>query len=952
MRNSKIDRLWLLAPWVLLLGLGWYAVRGQPVTAQSGAESTPVAASEAEIELDWSEPVKLSRSGAIGNLRLFTDSAGVIHVLWRDTIISERLGYAFSTDDGVTWSEPAEINWPFNKNLPSFAVDEFDTVHAFWVEPDQELVYSRVFLDGFADPLQWGLPRRLAESALDVALVQQGQDNLHIAYVRPVDSEEFPAGIYYRYSLDGGVTWSVGETLFESQYYRSADRAQANIQLADATLVERAFVSSTVVITSTPVLTTTELVTTSEVLLIGWDNPALDEVLLRRSEDNGQTWLETQRLDGRDAGDLLEAVGPSDLKLVSHGAEVHALWRAGHGDSDCALLHRWSADTGRTWTEPVIVAPDATSCPEVIDVELNDDGSLWLVSRIEPDVTLLRWELAAGWSAPQIQSTLTQFIHPETFRLVDVDCHAFVQTAPNAFLAAACNRVNGDAWIMQQTFDPAQFYLTETPETRIWASPATLETAVNGRTRIAAPALVADTLGTVHAFWIQARETDLTRESEIRYARWDGEVWSEPLTILDAARNSALSLSATADDEGRIYLSWATVNGEIFATVADSVLVATESGWSEPTLVSQGDPAADPDILWHSGRLYLTFAVPLNEQRGVYVATSSNGRTWQPALQAYDGTAGSALRIGRPRLASAGDGELHVAWLEYGPNDRSLRSAYSASSDGGQTWNAAEALGDGASIWVDLAATGTTDLHRLWQEHSRDGITLWHQASADGGQSWARPVRIGDPTTRVRPVAIARANQGALYVLQATLSEAGTAELLQWQYESGFWLSSQTVPISDTTNVGVAALHTIVDPADEFIALYVTDAFRNGLPQLEQRLFSTVRTVPPIEQHAAAGEGAADALEGDAEAAPTPAPEASDAAAAAGSAETADGTQDAVDEPLEQPSPIPTLEFAREVTGSASSNRSSLALVGLIVGGAVTTLIAMLVIGILARRRR
>lgn len=947
----------LLALWLMLLPLRPAAAQEETATATPApqeegapAEGAPEnggedAAESAEPPLtfppdNWSAPGKLSRSGAVAAVRIFRDNDGLLHAIWRDTAIERELGYAVSADDGFSWSEPLETNWPFNRTLPSFAIDANDIVHALWIEPTGELYYSQVRIADFANPTLWSFKRRLAESALTFSTVLDDDGGIHLTYVRSLSSSTFPSGVYYRQSLNGGFGWTESQLIFESLYFRSAAREDVNVAIDTTTLVETGLVAATIVVDNQSVVTTTQVITETEVVLIGWDNRPQDEILLRRSEDNGTNWGDTQVVDDRQPEDALDALGPSAFQVAASGNDVHIFWRAGHLDLACSLYHQWSPDAGRSWNTREIVYGDAPECPTVRQIETNSDGSLWLLSRAARDFYLQRWEADSGWSPPQQQEAITRFINPETFRLVELGCQTLVQADPGNFVAVTCNENVGDVWVFRRQFDPFLFY--PIPVDEIWSVPVPVTEQLPEAARFADPQMVADADGIVHAFWIEAEDTALSAESTLLYARWDGVAWSEPLPILgNVTRDRAVSVSAAADNAGRVYLAWATRAGRIQTSVAEAPLIATDAGWSEPVDVPAPGAAAAPDMVWRNGRLFLTYVVPVNEERGVYVVQSPEGLRWLPPVSVFDAVAAEVAAVGRPRLAVTPDNTVHIIWQDFAIAGQARNLLYSASPDGGENWLDAVDISENQVFWGEVVTTGST-LHVLWQERNLDGVTLWHQESADNGVTWGRANRIGSPAAAVRPVAVTRANQGALLLLKTTVNADGLAQLQQWEFDDGFWLDSQTINVSGDAAVQPVAVAALVAPDNAFLALYVTDVFGGPIPRLTQTLYHTSRVLPLVARS-----------EGDTSAVTTSpvSPAATPEPPVAGGDVVSETVADSA-ESGPQPTPIPTLTFNTQVEETASTSRTSTAITGLLIGGGVTTVIAFIVVTALVRRRR
>ena len=155
---------------------------------------------------DWAKPINLSNSGGTSNPSIVIDANGTIHVIWQDAY----KGTMYTGINGNVWNIPEAIILPFSPPIsaqqpggqaaqgpvPTFRVDNSGNIHAFWTDEQDRLFSSYVPSLNFSNPGSWSTPAQLAESAVDFDVVVDSQGQLHLAYVRALDSTEFPAGIY------------------------------------------------------------------------------------------------------------------------------------------------------------------------------------------------------------------------------------------------------------------------------------------------------------------------------------------------------------------------------------------------------------------------------------------------------------------------------------------------------------------------------------------------------------------------------------------------------------------------------------------------------------------------------------------------------------------------------------------------------------------------------------
>ncbi len=180
-------------------------------------------------------------SGSTINPVIVVDTSGITYVIWEDTIA----GSVYTKKEGDQWSAPTISDFPFESDTPSggstpgdagaagtipggpipkLVADPAGFIHAFWIDEDGILLSSRVASDGFGEGTSWSTAQSVAESAVNFDVTVDNQGNLNLAYVRPLESEDFPAGVYYRKSIDNGASYSEANLLYKSRYVRSLDR--------------------------------------------------------------------------------------------------------------------------------------------------------------------------------------------------------------------------------------------------------------------------------------------------------------------------------------------------------------------------------------------------------------------------------------------------------------------------------------------------------------------------------------------------------------------------------------------------------------------------------------------------------------------------------------------------------------------------------------------------------
>ena len=158
---------------------------------------------------------------------------------------------------------------------------------------------------------------------VDFDVVKDGNGNIHLSYVRPLESDEFPAGVYYQRMRNGSTSWSAATLLYASPYLRSLELDDSNVDISTSTSDEDARV------------------------FVTWDNRPRERIYLAKSDDGGQTWSLPIEVDKPDEG--VGNTGSSNIIVDAQGDQVLLLWQANRSESTCEQFYQYSNDFGNTF---------------------------------------------------------------------------------------------------------------------------------------------------------------------------------------------------------------------------------------------------------------------------------------------------------------------------------------------------------------------------------------------------------------------------------------------------------------------------------------------------------------------------------------------------------------------------------------------------------------------------
>ncbi|MEA3438731.1 MAG: sialidase family protein [Chloroflexota bacterium] len=770
-------------------------------------------------ESPWSEPANLSRSGAATDPYIVVDSAGIIHVLWIDAYD----GYIYSFYQDGSWSPPTAVSLPISKDFRvlKFAVDDAGYIHAVWIDSEDTLYYARLTGSRFDSPTGWNTPRALALSAADVDIAAAPDGSIHLAYVRRNSSSDFPAGIYTFSKRSALSNWSLPKFLYTSTFMRGVSPEVANVSIdaADNGLV-----------------------------YIAWDDPQQERIFMVRSADNGNIWEDTTEIDRRRETDSVSSIGPSRALMYASSEDVLLFWGAGHDGAACSQYYISSDDDGQTWSEPDLLPdPFQRSCAEKLQVLGGSERVTWLMAKSPGGIYLLSWDSAAGkgvnWSTPQIQVELNGFTNLETYRPVELACQQAALAGDRLHVvgcqAADVKAERGDIWYLSRTLGDADgFFPTPTPPP-IWSTPAVISSS---KRELSVPSLISEsTLSSgsglrQHAFWTQSGN------NAIYYSLFDGTRWTQPLAVLSSPGGSPGAPSAALTSSGDLFLTWSDLGSGVINYSHVPALGALNKGeWAVTQELPLDNvlPSSPHVQVGSDGHIYIAYAVPLNEGRGVYLIQSQEPFqhgvqiVWSEPELVFNAAIPGLGMVDNPQLTFDRHNLPHVLWTHYSlppvaeplglAYARSLRSTAQGMSDSASAikWSDPQEVDRGRVLWSQILSASDGTLHRAWQELINGGDqVLWHAFSLDDGASWSEPVSVTGFQRTGGPAGLTLDSDDRLHMLQITTASNNPFALQRWLWEGADkWtpaesqsmpnlLSADSLSPASSYNGHLAALYT------------------------------------------------------------------------------------------------------------------------------------------------
>lgn len=314
--------------------------------------------------------------------------------------------------------------------------------------------------------------------------------------------------------------------------------------------------------------------------------------------------------------------------------------------------------------------------------------------------------------------------------------------------------------------------------------------------KVETPYLVADSAGTVHAFYSQPVEDDPSLNTwAIFYSQWTVERgWTTPVDIiLSPSGPQAHVMGAVLDQHGFMHVIF--YGGEdtekgIYYTKAPATKMQQGTAWSAPQLIGGAGLGRTAAIVGDGQNNLFVLYDGRQEGSGVYAISSTDGgEAWSDpmpiflvaddrllpyalqvrmdqqqqvhAVWSVNDLSGRGTAIEYARLeaghtqwdepmmlAVQEEGDYQAAWPAIGMNQQDLFVIYLKGSpvkrmmrrsrDGGQTWTKPVLAfpSEGEYGWADFAVDSAGALHVLFGDRAQ-GLDLWH--STWQGNSWRGP---------------------------------------------------------------------------------------------------------------------------------------------------------------------------------------------------------------------
>ena len=306
--------------------------------------------------VSWGTDTRLSYSTAHSYDPSIAISGSIIHVVWRDyRDMNFEIYYKRSTDAGISWGADTRLtNNTAISMYPSIAVSG-SILHVVWQDDRDGVNNTEIYYKRSSDSgMNWGADKRLTNNTgnSNNPSVAVSDSVVHIVWY---DHRDGGNEIYYKRSIDGGVSWGIDTRLTFNN-----SGSETSIAVSD-----------------------------SEVHVVWEDGRnGHNDTYHKRSTDAGVSWGTDTRL--RNIPGFTYSYAPS---VAVSGSDIHVVW-VDFRYEQAEIYYKHSSNYGANWGEDIWVTndPAASWCPSITTSDSvvhvvwsdNRDGNYEIYYRREP----------------------------------------------------------------------------------------------------------------------------------------------------------------------------------------------------------------------------------------------------------------------------------------------------------------------------------------------------------------------------------------------------------------------------------------------------------------------------------------------------------------------------------------------------------------------------------------
>ncbi len=171
----------------------------------------------------WEADVRLTEDPTLSYASVIALSGSYVHVAWIDCPSGgeRKIHYKHSTDEGISWEEDMQLTNENEYSLNPSIATSGTNVHVVWNgsrNGNEGIIYKRSMDGG----ISWEPDIQLTDDTFESQLpsIAVSGSTVHVAWIDNRDTD-WGYEIYYKHSLDGGVSWSEDIQLTNDGYSTS-----------------------------------------------------------------------------------------------------------------------------------------------------------------------------------------------------------------------------------------------------------------------------------------------------------------------------------------------------------------------------------------------------------------------------------------------------------------------------------------------------------------------------------------------------------------------------------------------------------------------------------------------------------------------------------------------------------------------------------------------------------
>ena len=568
----------------------------------------------------WNEPVLIkSNNGETSEVystpRIKAVEDGIF-AAWVKDLGSEVFEASVSTDDGDTWSSPAEIEPGSSHYLIydyDFSVEDDGTIHLVWssIKDSADIAYQVFYQKSEDFGATWEDEVLVSGDDSDTSIgarVSQSGNNVYVAWEQ-YDSDAAIYSAVFAKSSNSGDSFGTPETLSSSNSV------------------------SVIAVTSD-----------SSNIVVGWieSNDNAESIIKARSSANSGSSFSSENIVGSADGS-----SSSFLEASNDGStNFYLSWMRLGNDQPRKIECARSPNSGSSWNTAVNV--------DGIDNENENEFRASPVISANADRVIVVWSESNSGSGASTDQDIVYSISTNDGTswsdFDDISEHYYEADSGSPSMATSGDYLylvyvdNGD---LDQENDPNGndasardgdvFFTRSDDEGETWDSTTVLSSfEADGETDVDYTSTTlqyrpdVSASGTnVHVSWSDYNSYEGTYS--IYYSNSDdrGITWSTPIKLDDSSSGGRYGVTIASNDDDVVAAWIDTWNYDIYTASSDD----SGASWTSPQMIESADSSLSymPEIIFNEGKFHLVWTSTATGE-SVQYTSSTNGVNWEDAI--------------------------------------------------------------------------------------------------------------------------------------------------------------------------------------------------------------------------------------------------------------------------------------------------------------------------------